>query len=295
MAEILRTPDEAFANIPDYPFEPYYFNWGDIRMHYLDEGSGPPVVLFHGEPTWSFLYRKVIPELVGAGYRCIAPDYVGFGKSDKPADDAFYTYDMHSESVAALLESLDLSRAAIVVQDWGGPIGLRFAVENSSAVTRLVILNTGIAFHGARMSDAWHSFLAFVKSNDDLPIGFLMERSQAHDWGQQVLDAYDAPFPGVEYKAGARRFPQMVPLGSDDDGATAMAAVDEELAQWEGPAYVLFSTGDPIFSTETGQRLVDHIPGADRLDTIEGAGHFLQEDRGEEVGRRIAAWLQGTG
>ena len=136
MAEILRTPDQAFANIPDYPFEPHYFNWGYVRMHYLDEGSGPPVVLFHGEPTWSFLYRKVIPQLVRAGYRCIAPDYVGFGKSDKPADDAFYTYDMHSESVAALLESLDLSRAAIVVQDWGGPIGLRFGVENPSAVTQ---------------------------------------------------------------------------------------------------------------------------------------------------------------
>lgn len=291
MDEILRTPDEAFADVPDYPFEPNYFSWGDIRIHYVDEGSGPPVVLFHGEPTWSFLYRKVISELVAAGFRCIAPDYVGFGKSDKPTDDAFYTYDMHSESCAALLQSLELHNATVVGQDWGGPIGLRFAVENPGVVTRLVILNTGIAFHGARMSDTWHAFLEFVKADDDFPVGFLMGRSQAHEWGQEVLAAYDAPFPGAEYKAGVRRFPLMVPLSADDIGAATMAAVDEKLAKWDQPTYVLFSTNDPIFSTKTGQRLVDHIPGAIHLDTIEDAAHFLQEDQGEEVGRRIAAWL----
>ena len=291
MDEILRTPDQAFAGIPDYPFSPNYFAWGSIRMHYVDEGTGPPVLLFHGEPTWSFLYRKIIHKLVDTGFRCIAPDYVGFGKSDKPTDDAFYTYEMHTESMAALLESLDLANATVVGQDWGGPIGLRFAVEHPNVVTRLVILNTGIAFSGAGMSDTWHAFLEFVKSNDDFPVGFLMGRSQAGDWGQDVLDAYDAPFPGVEYKAGVRRFPQMVPLSSDDEAAAALAAVDEKLAKWEQPTYVLFSTGDPIFSTNTGQRLVDHIPGADQLDTIDGAAHFLQEDQGEEVGRRIAAWL----
>ena len=291
MDKIVRTPDEAFADIPDYPFSPNYFAWGDIRMHYVDEGTGPPVLLFHGEPTWSFLYRKVIPKLVDAGFRCIAPDYVRFGKSDKPTDDAFYTYEMHTESMAALLESLDLANATVVGQDWGGPIGLRFAVEHSDVVTRLVILNTGIAFHGVRMSDTWHAFLEFVKSNDDFPIGFLMGRSQAHDWGQDVLDAYEAPFPGVEYKAGVRRFPRMVPLSSDDEGAAAMTVVNEKLAKWEQPTYVLFSTGDPIFSIKTGQRLVDHIPGADQLDTLDDAAHFLQEDQGEEVGRRIGAWL----
>ena len=293
MDDILRTADGAFADIPDYPFAPHYFNWCDIRMHYVDEGAGSPVVLFHGEPTWSFLYRKVISELVKSGYRCIAPDYVGFGKSDKPVDDSFYTYDMHTESMTALLDSLDLEQATVVGQDWGGPIGLRFAVEHPNVVTRLVILNTGIAFEGA-MSESWHAFLAFVKANDDFPVGFLMGRSQAHEWGQEVLDAYDAPFPSAEYKAGVRRFPLIVPLSPDDVDAAAMTEVDQKLAAWEQPAYVLFSDGDPIFSTKTGQRFVDHIPGAGPLDTIEGASHFLQEDKGEEVGRRIAAWLQTT-
>lgn len=291
MDEILRTPEDAFAKIPEYPFAPNYFQWGDIRLHYVDEGSGSPVVLFHGEPTWSFLYRKVIAGLVTAGFRCIAPDYAGFGKSDKPVDDAFYTYEMHTESMTALLESLNLEGTAVVGQDWGGPIGLRWAVEHPNVVSRLVILNTGIAFHGAGMSDTWHAFLAFVKANDDFPVGFLMGRSQAHEWGQDVLDAYDAPFPSVEYKAGVRRFPRMVPLSPDSEGAAEMAAVDAKLAEWEKPAYVLFSTEDPIFSTKTGQRFVEHIPGATELDTIEGAAHFLQEDKGEEVGRRIAAWL----
>lgn len=294
MAEVLRTPEDSFANIPDYPFTPNYFDWDGLRMHYVDEGTGPPVVLLHGEPTWSFLYRKIITQLVAAGFRCIAPDYVGFGKSDKPTDDSFYTYDMHTQSIAALLDSLDLRNAAVAGQDWGGPIGFRYAVEHPDVVKRLVILNTGIALSGARMSETWHDFLAFVKANDDFPVGFLMGRSQAGDWGQDVLDAYDAPFPGVQYKAGVRRFPRMVPLSAEDNGAAAMATVHEKLAKWEQPTYVLFSTDDPIFSTKTGQRMVDHIPGAERLDTIDGAAHFLQEDQGEEVGRRIAAWLQQT-
>ena len=292
MTEILRTPDGAFADLPDYPFSPNYFEWNDIRMHYLDEGEGDPVILFHGEPTWSFLYRKVIPPLVAAGYRCIAPDYVGLGKSDKPVDDAFYTFDMHRDSVSALLGSLDLSNATVVGQDWGGPIGLRYAVEHPEVVTRLVILNTGLFSGRGTMSESWMTFREWVSNTPDLPVDFLMSRSASDSWGADVLAAYAAPFPTADHKAGIRRFPMIVPLQADDPGAAEMLAVREQLASWTNPAYVLFSTGDPIFSTRTGERLAELIPGAGPLDTIEEAAHFLPEDQGDEVGRRIASWLQ---
>lgn len=295
MTEVLRTPDEAFDDLPDFPFAPHYFEWGGIRMHYLDVGSGPPVVLFHGEPTWSFLYRKVIPPLVEAGYRCIAPDYVGLGKSDKPTDDEFYTYDMHTASIAALLDSLDLNNATVVGQDWGGPIGLRYAVEHPDVVQRLVIMNTGLFSGRGAMPEAWMAFREWVAKTPDLPVDFLMSRSEAHPWGEAVLQAYAAPFPSVEYKAGIRRFPMIVPLSADDDAGPAMLAVRHRLADWERPAYVLFSTGDPIFSPKVGAHLADLIPGAGELDTIDDAGHFLQEDQGPEVGRRIASWLDSTG
>jgi len=292
LTEVLRTPDNAFTDLPGYPFEPNYFEWNDIRMHYLDEGAGKPVVLFHGQPTWSFLYRKVIPPLVEAGYRCIAPDYVGLGKSDKPVDDAFYSFDMHMDSVTALLKSLDLTDATVVGQDWGGPIGLRFAVEHPGVVNRLVVLNTGLFSGRGSMSEPWMAFRDWVEKTPDLPVDFLMSRSAAEPWGADVLAAYGAPFPTIDHKAGIRRFPMMVPLAADDPGAAEMLAVRAKLAAWEDPAYVLFSTGDPIFSTRTGERLADLIPGAGPLDTIDDAAHFLQEDQGEEVGRRIASWLR---
>lgn len=295
MTDILRTPDESFVGLPGYPFQPNYFQWDDIRMHYLDEGAGKPVVLFHGEPTWSFLYRKVIPPLVQAGYRCIAPDYVGLGKSDKPVDDAFYTFDMHTTSVTALLGSLGLSDATVVGQDWGGPIGLRFAVEHPDVVTRLVVLNTGLFTGRGVMSETWMKFREWVKKTPDLPVDFLMSRSEAQPWGAEVLAAYGAPFPTAAHKAGIRRFPMMVPLEADDPGAAEMLAIRQKLSAWDNPAYVLFSTGDPIFTTRTGERLAELIPGAGPLDTIDDAAHFLQEDQGEEVGRRVAAWLDSLG
>lgn len=294
MREVLRTPDEAFAEIPDYPFRANYFDWDGIRMHYVDAGKGRPVVLLHGEPTWSFLYRKVIPPLVDAGYRCIAPDYVGFGKSDKPVADDFYTYEMHVASTTALLTELALSGATMVCQDWGGPIGMRFAVENPEIVDRLVILNTGVFTGRGSMSETWMRFLAFVNDNHDFPVEFLMGRSAAHPWGEDVLAAYGAPFPSADHKAGVRRFPNIVPLSPDDPAAKPMLAVSEQLTDWSKPTYVLFSTGDPIFTTGTGKRFVERIPGAKALDTIDGAAHFLQEDQGEEVGRRIAAFLLAT-
>lgn len=294
MAEILRTSDDAFNGLPDYPFTPHYAEWEGIRVHYVDEGTGPPVVLFHGEPTWSFLYRKVIPPLVEAGYRCIAPDYVGCGRSDKPVDDTFYSYDMHVASMTALLGTLGLENATVVGQDWGGPIGLRWAVENPDVVTRLVILNTGLFTGRGTMPEAWMQFRDWVARTPDLPVGFLMARSAVQPWSEDVLAGYAAPFPSVDYKAAIRTFPMLVPLSPQDPAAAPMLHVRNALREWEAPAYVLFSTEDPVFSPRTGQRLADLIPGAGPLDTVDGAGHFLQEDRGEEVGRRIAGWLDSV-
>jgi haloalkane dehalogenase len=287
---IMRTPDDRFAAIPDYPYPPNWFEWGEIRLHYLDVGTGPPVVLFHGEPTWSFLYRRVIEVLVAGGYRAIAPDYFGFGKSDKPTDPAAYTYDAHTESMVALLSGLGLAGACAVVQDWGGPIGLRIATELPEMFTRLSILNTGL-FTGGPVSQGFMAWRTFVEKSEDLPVRFIMERSMNHPWPEAVLDAYEAPFPDRSFKEGAHRFPLIVPLRQDDPGATTMLQVRQRLESWTNPTQVLFSTADPVFVPEVGERFVERIPGATELELVEDAGHFLPEDQGEEVGRRILGFL----
>ena len=290
---IKRTPDDRFDNIPDYPFAPNYFDWGEVRLHYLDDGEGPPVVLFHGEPTWSFLYRKIIPVLVASGYRAIAPDYFGFGKSDKPIDPDAYTYDAHTESMTALLRSLDISGACAVVQDWGGPIGLRVATENPDMFGHLSILNTGL-FTGGKVSEGFMAWRNFVEKSEDLPIRFIMERSMIQQWPDEVLEAYEAPYPDRSYKEGAHRFPLIVPIADDHDGVAEMKKVKDALASWAGGAQVMFSTEDPVFVPKVGERFVERIPNATALELVEGAGHFLQEDQAEEVGRRIVAFLDGA-
>ena len=291
MNEVKRTPDKAFDGVPDYDFEPHWFEWEGLRLHYLDEGEGPPVVLFHGEPTWSFLYRKVIPELTSAGYRAIAPDYFGFGKSDKPTDPDAYSYDLHTQAMAALLTDLGVQGACAVVQDWGGPIGLRLAVEQGPMFSSLSILNTGL-FTGGRISDGFMRWRKFVESSEDLPVRFIMERSMNTPWGDDVLDAYAAPFPDRSYKEGAHRFPLFVPMSQDDVGADVMLKVKDQLESWQHPTQVLFSTADPVFVPKVGERFVERIPGATELELVADAGHFLQEDQGQEVGRRVVAFLQ---
>ncbi len=290
--KVLSTPPERFADLPDYPFEGRHFGWEGLDLHYLDEGDGPPVVLFHGEPTWSFLYRKIVPILTAAGLRAIAPDYPGFGKSDKPTDPGFYTYDTHVAAMTALIRHLDLRGATAVVQDWGGPIGLRVATENPDRFGRLSILNTGLSTGGGS-NPAFAAWRSFVEAHPDLPVGRVMTNAATTPWPPEVVAGYEAPFPTAEHKVGAWRFPLIVPVSPSDPGAAAAAAVRSALAGWTGPTQVLFSTADPIFSVRTGQRFVDLIPGATRLETIEGAGHFLQEDAGEEVGRAIAGFLTG--
>ncbi len=290
--EAFRTPDERFADLPGFPFSPHYLEWNGLRLHYIDEGAGAPVVMFHGEPTWAFLFRKVALPLLAAGYRVIVPDYPGFGRSDKPVDPAFYTYESHTSAMAAVVEHLGLEGATALVHDWGGPIGLRLAVELPGRFRRLCLLNTSL-FTGPP-SEGFLRWRAFMARHEDPWVGEIMRRSLVTTPAEEVIAAYEAPFPGPAAKAGVRRFPEMVPTAPTDPGASRMREIEAALASWEDPALVLFSTTDPIFSVEVGRRLSDLIPGAEPLQTIDGAAHFLTEDRGEEVGAAVTAFLRRT-
>jgi haloalkane dehalogenase len=291
--ELFRTPDERFADLPGYDFAPHYLDRDGLRMHYLDEGAGEPVLLLHGEPTWSFLYRKLIPRLA-AGARVVAPDYFGFGRSDKPTDRDWYSYDGHLASLVRLVEALDLRAATVVVQDWGGPLGLRLAVEHPDRFARLVVMNTGI-FAGRAPSEEWLRFRAFVRRlGGELRPGQLVRLSSVTGVADEVVAAYDAPFPTPESKAGVLAFPELVPTEPDHPNATAMLAVRDALRRWEKPALVLFSDSDPIFSPAVGARFAELIPGALPAETVTGAGHFLQEDAGERIAARIARFLESS-
>ena len=288
--EAARTPDERFAALPDFPFEPRYREWEGLRLAHLDEGTGPPVVFFHGEPTWSFLWRKVIPPVVDAGFRAIAPDLPGFGRSDKPTDIGWYTYDRHTAAVKALVEELDLRGATAVVHDWGGAIGLRTATELAGRFDRLVLLDTGLMTGHQKMSDAWWSFRNFVERTEDLPVGFLVRGGCKNDPGDDVIAAYEAPYDGSASKAGARAFPLILPVSPDAPGAAECRAVLEALQDDDRPTLMLWADSDPIINLDTGRRFAEVI-GRDEPQIVENASHFLQEDAGEEIGRRIAAWL----
>lgn len=289
-ATAYRTPDDRFVGLPDFSFAPHYQDQDGLRMHYLDEGVGDPVLLLHGEPTWAFLYRRMIP-ILAERFRVIAPDYFGFGRSDKPTHPDFYSYDRHSESIWRLVESLDLSNLCVVVQDWGGPIGLRLCTEHPQRVSRLVILNTGIA-PGRAPSDAWLAFRDFLrKVGPRLSAGRLVRNGCVTPLSDEVLAGYDAPFPVPEAKVGMLRFPELVPISPDHPSTAAMQRVRDAIARWERPTLVLFSDSDPIFPPEVGQHIAKLIPGAFPAETISGAGHFLQEDQGPAIAQRIARFL----
>ena len=283
-----RTPDKRFENLPGFAYAPNYLQQDGLRMHYLDEGEGDPVLLLHGEPTWSYLYRKIIPELAGSA-RCIAPDYFGFGRSDKPTEPGFYTYDRHVESIARLAAELDLQRITLVVQDWGGPIGFRFAVEHPERIARLVVLNTGI---GARApSEEWLRFQAFMRRiGTEIVAGQLVRLSLVQPVTDEVIAAYDAPFPVPESRVGIVQFPEQVPTSADHPNAARMLEVREELRTLDRPALVLFSDSDPIFSRRAAEVMAELLPDAELDPPVVAAGHFLQEDQGEAIGRRIAAF-----
>ena len=290
MTEAVRTPDEALEGLPDFPFASSYREVDGLRLAHIDEGDGAPVIFFHGEPTWSYLWRKVIPPVRDAGYRCIAPDLVGFGRSDKPVDFDFYTYERHCELAATLLEDLDLRGATAVVHDWGGPIGLRLAVDHPDRIERLVIMDTGLFTGRQHMSEAWTMFRDFVERTEDLPVGFLVRGACKNDPGDEVIHGYEAPYPNVESKAGARAFPLMLPLSPDAPGAEAGQRVHESLREDTRPTLMLWADSDPVLPFEVGERFAAAISRQPPR-KIENASHFLQEDQGPLIGQLIAEWL----
>jgi haloalkane dehalogenase len=290
MTDAVRTPDELLEGLPDFPFAAHYRQFDGLRLAHIDEGEGAPVFFLHGEPTWSYLWRKVLVPVRDAGFRCIAPDLPGFGRSDKPIDLDWYSYDRHVAATTALIEQLDLRGATMVVHDWGGPIGLRIAVDNPERFERLVILDTGLFTGHQRMTEAWIAFRDFVERTEDLPVGFLVQGACKNDPGDEVLAAYEAPFPSVASKAGARAFPLLIPRTPEEPGAQEGQRVLAALAGDRRPTLMLWADSDPVLPLSTGERFAEAI-GRPAPRVIENASHFLQEDAGPEIGRHIAEWL----
>jgi haloalkane dehalogenase len=288
---IVRTPDNLLARVPDFPFKPRYRKFQDLRLAHIDEGKGPPVVFLHGEPTWSFLWRKVIPVVRDAGYRCIAPDLPGFGRSDKPLDLEWYTYDRHTASVAALFAELKLQGATIVVHDWGGPIGLRLAVEQPDRVGQMVVLDTGLFTGHQKMTDAWLAFRELAQRSEDLPVSFLIRAGCRSILPANVIAAYEAPFPNPASKAGARAFPLILPTTPQMEGAAVGQRVLAALGSDPRPKLIIWGGDDSILPVDAGWRFARAI-GAEVDHVIKGVGHYLQEDAGHQVGRMIVRWLK---
>src|SRR5262245_11972944 len=296
--ETVRTPDERFANLPGYPFAPHYVTVADgLRVHYVDEGprEAAPVLMLHGEPSWSYLYRKMIPVIARAGHRAIAPDLVGFGRSDKPVRREDYTYQRHVDWMRGLVEALDLRRITLICQDWGGLIGLRLLAEHPERFARVVAANT---FLPTGDRPAGPAFLAWRKYSQETPefhVGGIVRGGCATAMPPAVEAAYDAPFPDDRYKAGARQFPVLVPISPDDPAAAPNRRAWETLGRLEKPFLTAFSDSDPI--TRGGDVILQEaIPGAKGRPhtTIAGAGHFLQEDRGEELARVVVDFIASS-
>jgi haloalkane dehalogenase len=290
VTDAIRTPDVLLDGLPGFGWAPSFRSWDGLRLAHIDAGKGSPVLMLHGEPTWSYLWRKVAPPVLEAGHRVILPDLVGFGRSDKPMDERWYSYDRHTAAIADLLEHLDLRDATFVLHDWGGPIGLRLAVEQRERVGRLVLMDTGVFTGEHGMSEAWHRFADFVDRVDELPVSLLVRRGCATDPGDEVAAAYDAPFPSEASKAGARAFPALVPLTPADPGATTGRGVLDALQGDERPALLLWGAEDRPLPPAAGETFAKEL-GRPAPRLIEGAGHFLQEDRGAEIGETIADWL----
>jgi haloalkane dehalogenase len=292
--EIYRTPAGRFEGLDGFPWEPQYRYWQGMRLAHIDEGDGPPVLMLHGEPTWGYLYRKVMLPLLDAGYRCVVPDLPGFGRSDKPVDDSWYTMDRHTDAVVTLIDQLDLNDITLVCQDWGGPIGLRAAtLERPERFSRLVAMDTGVFTGYQKMSEAWFHFRDFIAAHRDIRIEMPIQGGCVTELPPEVMRGYTAPFPDVDSKAGARAFPPLIPLEPDAPGAAAGQATLEYLQQDERPALLLWADSDVALPLDpVGRKAQELFPRAEPLTVIEDAGHFLQEDQGDMVGRLIADWLK---
>jgi len=300
--DILRTPDERFADLAEFPFKPHYLEalggeGGSLRIHYLDEGPADarPVLLMHGEPSWSYLYRKMIPPIVATGHRAIAPDLVGFGRSDKPTKREDYTFQRHVDWMTAWLLALDLRDITLVCQDWGGLIGLRLAAEHPERFSRIVAANTGLPTGDQGASEGFLRWRKFSQETPNFAVGAIVNGGCTSTLTPEVVAAYDAPFPDDSYKAGAREFPLLVPTSPDDPAAPANRKAWEVLRRWEKPFLTAFSDSDPV--TRGGEAVLQKlIPGAKGQPhtTIAGGGHFLQEDKGEELAQIIVDFMGRT-
>lgn len=293
---VVRTPDERFRDLPGFPYAPHYVEVNGLRVHYVDEGRGEVILCLHGEPTWAYLYRKMIP-ILSARHRVVAMDFVGFGRSDKLTERDEYSFQMHIDTLSGFIDALGLEDITAVVQDWGGLIGLRLASERPERFARLVIMNTGLPSGGGRENEALRRWQQFVANTPDLPVGQVVRGGMAHgnDVPDAVIAAYEAPFPDASYKAGAAVWPLLIPTHPDHPGAAEMRRAREVFSTWRKPVLVMFSDGDPI--TRGGDAYFrDLIPTAkDQPEiVIRDAAHFLQEDKGEEIAGHILDFVART-
>ncbi len=292
--DVLRTPDERFADLPGFAYAPHYVEVDGLRIHHLDEGprDGEVVLMLHGEPSWSYLYRKLVPVLTAAGHRAVAPDLVGFGRSDKPAAREDYTYQRHVDWMRGAVEALDLRDVTLVCQDWGGLIGLRLVADMPERFARVVAANTFLPTGDHDPGDAFRAWQRYSQTTPDFHVGGIVKGGCVSELAPEVIAAYDAPFPDDSYKAGARQFPTLVPTTPDDPASDANRAAWEVLSRWQRPFLTAFGDSDAITRGADAvlQKLIPGCAGQPHT-TLRGAGHFLQEDRGEELGRVVADFI----
>ena len=295
--KLLSTPAERFENLPDFPFKPHFIKVDGINIHYLDEGNkqAEVILLMHGEPSWCFLYRHMIPILVEGGYRILAPDLVGFGRSDKPTEQTDHTYKKHVDWITNWLQLLDVNNITLFCQDWGSLIGLRVAIENQERFSRIFLSNGGLPTGEQRMTDAFLNWREFSRTTDKFYIGRIIQGATTTKLSRDILKAYDAPFFDDSFKAGARIMPSLVPISRDDPEHEANKKAIEQFAKWKKPFITAFSDGDPV--TRGGDRFWQAIvPGAQnqKHTTIKNAGHFVQEDKGPELANLIIKFIKNN-
>ena len=292
---VIRTPEERFKDLPDFPFRPHYLDMNGVRIHYLDEGEGQVILCLHGEPSWSYLYRKMIP-ILSKNHRVLVMDFIGFGRSDKFTEHGEYSFQMHHDSIIHFIRAMKLEQITLAVQDWGGLLGLTVASEMPEFFSRLVIMNTGLPSGDEPMSKGFMRWREFASSSSDLPVGLAIQNGTSERaLKPEIVAAYESPFPDVAYKAGAMIFPLLVPLSPDDPGAAEMRRAREVFSHWQKPVLVMFSDKDPI--TRGGDIFFRSlIPSAkDQPEiVIHDAGHFLQEDKGEEIAQYIVDFIART-